>query len=151
MIESGGNPGTASDDSNQSGINHSVGGHNSSASNDGADLTGLEMIVNNAANIARGQRESASSISSPDEEVIRSRGRVVRSQKRKASTPDALVWALATRKSPRKLSSTASTNAKNDFAAIYFKSPTPKKNKTPVKKSPPKVPMARSAADSASD
>ena len=76
--------------------------------------------ANNFINIANG---SLSSQLSPDEEVIKARGRKIRSKVTRIRYEE-LPLVLATRKSPRKSSNV-------DFSH-FFRSPTPKK-KSPVK------------------
>ena len=92
--------------------------------------------INNRANIARGY----SDISSPEEEIIKARGRL----KKDAMGPkskDSVLLHLATRKSPRKPPS----KTVNEFADDYFKSPTPKKARGTPKKSSKITPIKSSS------
>ena len=79
--------------------------------------------TSNFINIANG---SVTSQVSPDEEIIKARGRKIRSKVARIRY-DELPLVLATRKSPRKSSNVDFTH--------FFRSPTPKK-KSPVKSNP---------------
>lgn len=117
------------------------------------ELSEHTASVDNISNIANGSIPSAS----PDEEVIRSRGRKpVRplpsrnhhyssntSKDGSVNRREQLVLALATRKSPRKL-----PGPLVDYASYFFRSPTPKKTSqktstTPKKEPSPSVLKAR--------
>lgn len=117
-------------------IQHIIGdgwGDDLSSSDDSRD-----HLINNSVNIARG----FSNISSPEEEVIRSRGRVNKRTSDETKTRDSVLMHLATRKSPRKPVS----KSVNDLVDDYFKSPTPKKARgTPKKNS--KVTPIKSSSD----
>lgn len=104
------------------------------------------QLVNHSANIARG----IANISSPEEEVIKSRGRVNNKRTRSdepssesSSSRDSVLLHLVTRKSPRK----PLVKSVNDFANDYFRSPTPKKARGTPKKSGNKVTPIKSSSD----
>lgn len=103
---------------------------NNSRSSD--ELLDYTSSADNVVNIANGSIASAS----PDEEIIKSRGRrrstasstsIASSFMQSIQHRDHLVVALATRKSPRK-----PPGPLVDYASYFFRSPTPKK--TPQKK-----------------
>ncbi|KAI1303009.1 hypothetical protein HDE_02393 [Halotydeus destructor] len=76
------------------------------------------VITNNEINIVNNITEPQHS---PDEEIIKSRGRKpINHRLKHVNSPELLV----TRKSPRKVANTV------DFASYFFKSPTPKKTPT---------------------
>jgi hypothetical protein len=111
-----------------------------------SDLSEPSLSVDNDANIANGSSLSTS----PDEEIIRCRGRKHPSSRNKPvnSNPSArreeMLLALATRKSPRKPSGPVV-----DYASYFFRSPTPKKTpqsstgNTPKKELSPALLKAR--------
>lgn len=117
-------------------IQHIIGdgwGDDSSSSDDSRD-----HLINNSVNIARG----FSNISSPEEEVIRSRGRINKRPSDETKSKDSVLIHLATRKSPRK----PKARAVNDIVDDFFKSPTPKKARgTPKKNS--KITPIKSSSD----
>lgn len=98
-----------------------------------------DHLINNSANIARG----FSNISSPEEDIIKSRGRINKKiVDERPSSQESVLLRLATRKSPRK----PIVRTVNDFADDYFKSPTPKKARgTPKKNS--KITPIKSSKD----
>lgn len=101
-----------------------------------------EGLPDNVANIANGSMFSAS----PDEEIIKCRGRKQASKlkvNKVSSRRDQMLLALATRKSPRK-----PTGPVVDYASYFFRSPTPKKTPqlsgmTPKKEPSPALLKAR--------
>lgn len=98
-----------------------------------------DHLINNNVNIARG----FSNISSPEEDIIKFRGRVnkVKPVTVDETSKDSLLLHLATRKSPRKPVS----RSFNDFADDYFRSPTPKKARGTPKKSSKVTPIKSSS------